>query len=128
MRPTLPRQRPRPTGAGAPPPPRRLRNGLRLLRAAAWVVTVAGWAPVMSILVCAVLARLSHCEVTEAAVQPCPVAGFRLGALLYRLGVFGWTFLASWPMALAAGPLWLLVALVAARLNRGHGVSRRRPR
>jgi hypothetical protein len=81
-----------------------------------WLLTIAfvsllGWLPVLSILVAAAIAAAGHCQGTEAGAGSCMLLGADFGGIVYALGVSGWFFLQTWPLALASIVLWALVGI-----------------
>ena len=86
------------------------------------ITSVVGWFPVLSVLACAAIARIGHCQVNEGGPQPCHVFGADVGALAYGLGVMGWAFLVTFPLVLVSIVLWSLLLMrvlfrVAARIR-----------
>ena len=78
-----------------------------------WAVLtgVVGWFPVLSVLACAAIAQIGHCQVDEGGVHPCLVFGRDMGELAYGLGMMGWFFLMTFPVALISIVLWLLILM-----------------
>lgn len=72
------------------------------------LLIAVGIAPMVSVVLAAVIAGLNGCEVNEAYVQPCIVLGTDIGFLLAMMGIMGWFMLIS-VYFLAAGLLWLAV-------------------
>ncbi len=86
------------------------------------VLTVVAWAPAIAVVATYGIASLAGCEVDEASVHPCRVGPVDIGGLLYGLGVSGWFFLGTWPLAVASILFWPGFAIYAL-VRRG----RRRP-
>jgi hypothetical protein len=89
----------------------------------AWtlVTGVIGWFPVASIIACSVIAQIGHCQVNEGGPQPCYVAGRDMGETAYELGVLGWCFLITFPLALISIVLSVLLIVRAFRRRRDAG-------
>ena len=62
-------------------------------------------APLLSVLVCGVIASAAGCNVSEAGASPCPILGFDMGGVLVTMLVCGW--LIFW--TLPSGLLFLVV-------------------
>jgi|ERR1044071_2932164 len=73
-------------------------------------------APLISVIVCGVIANAHGCKVDEGSVHPCVIDGKDYGQLLYTLGVLGWLMLATLPIGALGGVVWLVVLL----LHRGN--------
>lgn len=65
-------------------------------------ITALTLAPVLSVLVAAVITNLNDCVLHEGFVNPCLVAGVDLGGVLYAMGVMGWLGLITLPIGLPA--------------------------
>src|SRR3954449_13296772 len=71
------------------------------------VIGAFAFAPVGSVILCAVIAHTYGCKVDEGSVHPCIINGQDYGDLLYSLGVMGWLMLVSIPIGLCASAGWL---------------------
>ena len=79
-------------------------------RLALLAVTLAAWAPFLSVLATAVVADALGCRVDEGSVHPCAGPfGTELGSLLYSMGVMGWLMLATAPFMLLTGLAWTVI-------------------
>jgi hypothetical protein len=85
----------------------------RVIVGVAALLTVVAWAPGVSVVVASLVARWAGCELDEATVHPCRIGPVDAGGLLNSLGVAGWLFLATWPLALASVLFWLGYGIVA---------------
>ena len=72
------------------------------------LVTIVGWFPVIDVLICSTIAQIGHCQVSEDGPRQCLLFGADLGELAYSLGVTGWFFMFTWPVAILSVVLWLL--------------------
>ncbi len=91
-----------------------LRTDRRGWRMGAAVAAVALW-PVASVAVASGAAEALGCVVHEAGAQPCPSALGDVGGPLNTAFVSGWAMLATLPLGLALGLVWLLVWRRSAR-------------
>ena len=75
------------------------------------LIILFAFAPIGSVMACAVLANAYGCKVDEGSVHPCIVNGHDYGHLLYTLGVMGWLMLVTIPGGLIAFAAWLVVLI-----------------
>lgn len=80
------------------------------------LILVIAALPLMSALGAGAVASANGCALDEGGVHPCIIGGVDRGELLYELGVLGWLMLATLPLGLIAGVVWLIVLVV--HLNR----------
>ena len=73
------------------------------------------FAPVGSVVTCAVIANSFGCRVDEGSVHPCLIGGSDYGQLLYTLGVSGWLMLVTLPAGALAFATLLIVLVVHRR-------------
>ena len=85
----------------------------RLLVLGAAVVTIVAWAPAVAVVLAYVVSGLTGCRIDEASVHPCQVGPVDIGGLLYLMGMSGWYFLATWPVAFLAILFWTVYLVVA---------------
>jgi hypothetical protein len=85
-----------------------------------WIVLVLivlfAFAPIGSVMTCALIANSHGCKVDEGSVHPCIINGKDYGQLLYTLGVLGWLMLVTIPGGLFAFVIWL-IALILHRVS-----------
>lgn len=81
------------------------------------VTTVIGWMPLLLLLLSNGIASTFGCELNEATVHPCRVAGTDLGPALSTGFVGGWLLLVVWPVMLITLIAWI-VLLVRTLLRR----------
>ena len=84
-----------------------------LILSVAAVLTIVAWAPVLGVAVASWVAGRAGCQLDEGSVHPCPIGPFDVGGLLYSLGVSGWLFLSTWPLAIASVVFWVGYGLLA---------------
>ena len=77
----------------------------------AFIVLIAT-APIVSVIVCSVIANAHGCRVDEGSVHPCIINGQDYGQLLYTLGVLGWLMLVTIPGGAFAFAIWLIVLIL----------------
>ena len=75
-------------------------------------ILVFAFAPIGSVMLCAVIANAYGCKVDEGSVHPCIINGHDYGELLYDLGVMGWFMLATIPGGLVAFASWLILLIL----------------
>jgi hypothetical protein len=75
------------------------------------LIILVAFAPIGSVMTCAVIANAHGCKVDEGSVHPCIVNGHDYGHLLYTLGVMGWLMLLTIPAGLLAFAIWLVVLI-----------------
>ena len=81
-------------------------------------------APIISVVICGVIANAYGCKVDEGSVHPCIVNGQDYGHLLYTLGVSGWFMLVTLPVGGLAGAAWLVTLILhRAKWRERGGVS-----
>lgn len=77
------------------------------------VITVLAWAPAVSVFLAYAVASATGCRVDEGSVHPCVVGGVDIGGLLYSLGLMGWLFIATLPVAALSVLFWLAMGVYA---------------
>jgi hypothetical protein len=81
-----------------------------------WIVLVLivlfAFAPIGSVMTCALIANSHGCKVDEGSVHPCIINGKDYGQLLYTLGVLGWLMLVTIPGGVFAFGIWLIVLIL----------------
>ncbi len=78
----------------------------RLLLLVATLVTFVTWAPAVAVVLAYAVGGWAGCRVDEASAYPCPIGTVDVGGLLYLMGISGWYFLATWPVAFLAILFW----------------------
>ncbi len=76
------------------------------------VIGAFAFAPIGSVILCAMIANTYGCKVDEGSVHPCIINGHDYGELLYSLGVMGWLMLVSIPGGLFAFAGWLVFLIL----------------
>lgn len=76
------------------------------------VLLVIGVLPLLSVFLSTVIADAAGCELNEASVNPCVIAGVDVGGALTGMFVSGWLMLVSLPIG-AVGLALLLGGLLA---------------
>lgn len=76
------------------------------------VIGAFACAPIVSVMICSVIASLYGCKVDEGSVHPCIVNGQDYGHFLYTLGVLGWLMLVTIPGGALAFAGWLVALLL----------------
>ena len=94
-----------------PPLPRRKRFPWIVYWIVLGLIILVAFAPVGSVMTCAVIANAHGCKVDEGSVHPCIVNGHDYGHLLYTLGVMGWLMLLTIPAGLLGFAVWLVVLI-----------------
>ena len=79
---------------------------------ALFVICGFAFAPVGSVILCAVISNVGGCKVDEGSMHPCIINGQDYGQLLYTLGVLGWLMLVTIPVGLFAFIIWLIVLIL----------------
>lgn len=95
----------------------------RLLMWGAALVTIVAWAPAVAVVVAYTVAGWAGCQVDEASAHSCLIGPVDVGGLLYLMGVSGWYFLATWPVAFLAVLFWTIALIVVV----GKRVRQRAP-
>lgn len=70
------------------------------------LVTIAGWFPILGVLMSSAIAHLGGCQVYEDGPRQCLVLGVDLGGLALSLGMTGFYFIFTWPVAILSLVLW----------------------
>ena len=86
----------------------------RLLLLGAALVTIVAWAPAVAVVLAYTIGNWAGCRVDEAAAYPCLIGSVDIGGLLYLMGVSGWYFLATWPVAVLSLLFWTGYLIVVA--------------
>lgn len=71
-----------------------------------------GLLPLLMALLAGAIANWAKCELSEASVGPCVIAGKDIGNLLYTMFVSGWFSLITLPSALLAMLIYSIYLLV----------------
>ena len=79
---------------------------------ALFVIMAFAFAPIGSVMLCALIANTHGCKVDEGSVHPCIINGHDYGELLYSLGVMGWFMLVTIPGGLVAFVSWLILLIL----------------
>lgn len=79
----------------------------------ALVLILIGLSPVFGLALMSLLAWIGDCSIHEGFAQTCMIAGSDWGETLYALGVGGWMFFLTAPIALAGLALALVLAVIA---------------
>jgi hypothetical protein len=79
------------------------------------VLTVIAFGPIVSALGAGAIAQSHGCILNEGDVHPCIVMGVDIGGQLHGMGVMGWLFLMTMPLAAVAIIGWIVLAVVAIR-------------
>lgn len=68
--------------------------------------------PVASVVLAGLIATPAGCELNEAVVHPCIIAGMDFGDLLYAMGVLGWLMIGTIPAGVILFAIWVVVLIV----------------
>jgi ribosomal protein S18 acetylase RimI-like enzyme len=68
--------------------------------------------PIASLVSASMIAQSNGCLIDEGSVHPCMISGEDWGENLYTMAVLGWLMLATVPLGLGAGIVWLIVLLI----------------
>lgn len=108
----------------APEDEREMREGLRLGadlrrfgRLGLMAVTAVVWLPALLFATALIVANAAGCQLNEARVMPCVIAGIDFGAPLTMMGIMGWLVLALLPfmaLTLVGRVGWGAVLLIKA--------------
>jgi hypothetical protein len=79
---------------------------------ALFVIVAFAFAPIGSVVLCAIIANANGCKVDEGSAHPCIINGHDYGELLYELGVMGWFMLVTIPGGLVAFASWLILLIL----------------
>ena len=93
-------------------------NGLILV-----VIGLVCIAPFLSVMVAGTIADRFGCTLHEGFVNPCVINGVDYGETLYSMGVMGWLFFLSVPLAVGLLAVYIVVWLVILMVK---GIRRRR--
>ena len=74
---------------------------------------VLGLIPVLSLAAASVIASIGGCRLHEGFTEICLIGGRDWGSTLYALGLTGWFFFLTAPIALAGFVLGIVLALVS---------------
>jgi hypothetical protein len=80
------------------------------------------FAPLLSVLVCGVIASLAGCKVSEAGASPCPIFGFDMGGVLVTMFVCGWLMLLTLPSGLLFLVVFTIIVLILRRRRKARAV------
>ncbi|WP_426958227.1 hypothetical protein [Muricoccus radiodurans] len=74
------------------------------------VLTLVGWAPVLSVAFTVIVANHYGCRVDEGSAHPCTGWGGQdIGPLLYTTGVMGWLMLVTFPVMMGTALAWIVL-------------------
>lgn len=76
------------------------------------VIAFIGLLPLLLAMLAGAIADWAKCELSEADVGPCVIAGRDVGSLLYGMFVCGWFSLITAPAALLAAIVYSIYLLV----------------
>jgi len=79
----------------------------------ATLLILTGLSPVIALSVMSLIAAIGGCRVQEGFPEPCMIAGQDWGGALHALGMSGWAFFLTAPIALAGMVLGIGLALAA---------------
>ncbi len=75
-------------------------------------IILIGISPVLVAILSGTVAASFGCEVNEGRVNPCVIGGVDYGETFYTLGVAGWFFFFTIPVAVVLFAIYLLVVLI----------------
>ena len=76
------------------------------------VIAFLGLLPLLTAMLAGAIANSAKCELSEAGVGPCVIAGRDVGKLLYAMFVSGWFSLITLPAAVVATLAYSVYLLV----------------
>ena len=76
------------------------------------VIALLGLLPLLTAMLAGAIANCAKCQLSEASVGPCVIAGKDVGKLLYAMFVSGWFSLITLPAALLATLIYTVYLLV----------------
>ena len=76
------------------------------------LMMLAGLVPLTGPGLATVVAGLAGCHLHERVAWPCPIAGVDVGGTLHALGMTGWLFFLTAPIALAGCCLGIALAVL----------------
>jgi hypothetical protein len=77
-------------------------------------------APLLSVLLCGVIASLAGCSVSEAGASPCPILGFDMGGVLVTMLVCGWLIFWTLPSGLLFLVVFTIIVLILRRKRKAR--------
>jgi TRAP-type C4-dicarboxylate transport system permease small subunit len=76
------------------------------------LILLYAFAPLLSVLVCGMIASLAGCNVSEAGASPCPILGFDMGGVLVTMLVCGWLMFWTLPSGLLFLVIFTIIVLI----------------
>ena len=98
--------------AEPPPVPRRKHFPWIVYGILLALIALFALAPIISVVLCGIIANAYGCKVDEGSIHPCMINGQDYGHLLYTLGVSGWFMLLTLPIGALVGAIWLVVLVL----------------
>ncbi|GIW33934.1 hypothetical protein [Meiothermus sp.] len=92
-----------------------LRHGLVL-----FIIALLSLSPLLLALLAGAFANANSCTLHEGNINPCVVGGRDYGPTLYTLFVLGWLSLATIPLGMGAGGVYLLAVWIRKASNRAR--------
>jgi TRAP-type C4-dicarboxylate transport system permease small subunit len=86
------------------------------------LILLYAFAPLLSVLLCGVIASLAECNVSEAGASPCPILGFDMGGVLVTMLVCGWLMFWTLPSGLLLLLVFTIIVLIRRRRRNSMGV------
>ena len=86
------------------------------------LILLYAFAPLLSVLVCGVIASLAGCNVSEAGASPCPILGFDMGGVLVTMLVCGWLIFWTLPSGLLFLVVFTIIVLILRRRPKAKAV------
>jgi len=84
------------------------------------LILLYSFAPLLSVLVCGVMASLAGCNVSEAGASPCPILGYDIGGILVTMLVCGWLVFWTLPSGLLFSVVFTVVVLILRRRRKAR--------
>lgn len=78
------------------------------------LVTLLAWLPALLLVIALAASNATGCQVDEAGVHPCLVAGLDIGEALNVFMVSGWFMLVTLPVMAVTAIVWVVLGLYAA--------------
>jgi hypothetical protein len=76
------------------------------------VILVIALAPLVSVIVASEIAAAHGCQLDEGSVHTCIVNGEDWGQTLYMMAMFAWLLIASLPIGVILGGIWLIILIM----------------
>jgi len=87
----------------------------RVLLPLAVLATLLGWGPIAAVLAAAGIIRITGCELSGAGPRACVVLGVDIGDTLYQMSMSVWLLMLTFPLAILAVPMWVLLIILHLR-------------